>query len=79
MSESGSISGGGRREFLTTGVRWVVAGALVGGTVWCVHPGSKGRCRTPSPCGGCPVLEDGCGLPKAEAWRRARHEGSEDA
>ncbi len=69
-----------RREFLTAGARWAAAGVLVGGTIWGVRRGADANCQKVSPCGACPVLEEGCGLPKAADWRRrTTQEGAVDA
>jgi len=79
MKDNRSLADPGRRDFLTTGVRWTVAGVLLGGTIWCVRHGDDGSCQKVSPCSACPVLQEGCELPKAEAWRHTRQEGSVDA
>lgn len=69
----------GRRDFLRTGMRWAVAGSLVGGMILVNRKGANGACRQASPCGACPVLLDGCGLPKAVEWRQATPDRKEDA
>ena len=70
MNANASETNPERREFLRTSARWAVAGLVVGGTLWGMAREGRADCLRRMPCGGCPVFDGGCDLPKAAAWRR---------
>ena len=57
----------GRRQFIKSAGRWLLAGSLLGGLAWLKQRKERSSCEQTA-CGRCPQLA-GCRLPQARQHR----------